>query len=372
MKNKILLLLAMGLIAKNKTVAQLYISPGVECSIQGNLPVVLQDMDFVNNGSFTHTGGSFRFAGLNNSSISGVGTVSFYRLEISKNNNTLLLLQREIGIKKEINFMTGLIELNNFNIALDPTAVLINEKEESRITGINGGEIIISLPLNKPSSVNPGNLGAVITSGKDLGLVTIKRGHKALLDGSGTTHSIQRYFDISPTNNSSLKATLRFRYFDAELHGLNENELTLWEQRSNNWTNHGYTTRSAAENFVEKKSINGFSIWTLAVPGNTPSLITQTLSRPDNEVELKTFQLRLFPNPADKFLNIEWSAKSSASTSINIIDVQGRVIKKIQAGAIQKDAINRKTISLVGLAKGVYILELRTGTDVQVTKFVIQ
>ena len=124
MKNKILLLLAMGLIAKNKTVAQLYISPGVECSIQGSLPVVLQDMDFVNNGSFTHTGGSFRFAGLNNSSISGVGTVSFYRLEIAKSNNTLLLLQRDIGIKKEINFMTGLIELNNFNIALDPIAVL--------------------------------------------------------------------------------------------------------------------------------------------------------------------------------------------------------------------------------------------------------
>ena len=54
------------------------------------------------------------------------------------------------------------------------------------------------------------------------------------------------------------------------------------------------------------------------------------------------------------------------------MDAQGRVLKQVQFGLVQKGALNRKRISLQGLAKGVYLLELQTGSDKEAVKFVIQ
>ncbi len=92
------------------------------------------------------------------------------------------------------------------------TGLLLGESDNSRIVGSAGGEVLFVAALNAPAGVNPGNLGAWISSSKNLGSVTIRRGHKALSLPGG--NSILRYFTISPSNNSGLAATLRFGYFD--------------------------------------------------------------------------------------------------------------------------------------------------------------
>jgi hypothetical protein len=156
---------------------------------------------------------------------------------------------------------------------LQPTALLVGESETSRITGTSGGHVEITNSLNAPNAINVGNLGAVITSTQNLGSTTIRRGHTSQTN-SGIGSSINRYFDIQPTNNNALNATLRIKYFDAELNAINEPTLVFFKTPNKvNWYNMGFTTRDASLNFVEKIALADFSKWTLSNNGNVLPII---------------------------------------------------------------------------------------------------
>lgn len=152
------------------------------------------------------------------------------------------------------------------------TAGMLNgEDENSRITGINGGEVSITDTLNAPAALNPGNMGAVITSSQNLGVTTIERGHfpQTALGESGV--SIHRYFDIAPASNAGLNATLRIYYFDAEKNALDENNFVLWKSPDNvTWTDMGQSSRDAIANYVEQPGLDDFSRWTLSLMGALP------------------------------------------------------------------------------------------------------
>src|SRR4030095_1155174 len=211
---------------------QLNISAGAQWVNSGNITVNIQNMDIINNGAFIAGNSSIKFTGNQNSSISGTGMPLFSIIEVAKTNNAKVLLGRNIGVGSSINFISGQIDLNNNNILLDPTAYIAGESETNRIIGANGGFVEITQNMNTPASINAGNLGATITSSANLGSVTIRRGH---LPQSGTdlSNSIQRYYSIVPQNNSNLNATLRLRYFDAELNGQNENVIVIYKRDAN-------------------------------------------------------------------------------------------------------------------------------------------
>jgi hypothetical protein len=124
--------------------------------------------------------------------------------------------------------------------------------------------------LNAPIGSNPANLGLLISSNQNLGSVTIKRGHRAqVIPGVG--NGMLRYYDISPANNANLNATLRFTYFNGELNGLDENQLTYF--RSSDlvtWSALSFTSRDTALNFVNNTGIASFSRFTLAGALNDP------------------------------------------------------------------------------------------------------
>lgn len=249
--------------------AQLQITNGAEIKMSGTSLLTLQDMNLVNDGTFNQTEGTVHFSGNTNTSISGSQSVRFNMLELAKGTNNRLLLQRNINVDNQINFITGYLDLNGFNTLLSPVALLTGELETSRITATTGGYIEITNTLNAPSAANPGNLGAIITSAANLGSTTIRRGHQSQTNGYGQGNSIRRYYDIMPANNSGLNASLRFRYFDAELNGLTEAILTLWKSSNNiSWTDENFTSRNVLTNYVEKTGIADFSRWTLTTPGN--------------------------------------------------------------------------------------------------------
>lgn len=260
-------------IALNPVISQdvLKIESGAVLKTTGSAVVTLQDINLVNDGTINQLVGEgiFRFSGTANNTISGVNAPLFDILQIAKTGVAKLSLQQNIAIGSGITFTSGLIDLNNNNIFLQPAALLNGESETSRIMGSVGGFVEITNTLNVPSSDNPGNLGAIITSGINLGSTTIRRGHQSQANGSGTGNSIHRYYDISPANNTGLNATLRFQYFDAELNGLAENILMLWKSvNTTSWNNEGFTTRDGINNYVEKTGITDFSRWTLSSPGN--------------------------------------------------------------------------------------------------------
>ncbi len=242
--------------------AQVTVQAGAEIKTTNNAIIVLQDIDLLNNGIINQAPGDglFVFNGNSNTSISGSGNTFFNNLEIAKLSATKVSLLQNIHIVSKINFTSGFIDLNSNNILLEPSALLNGENENSRIIGAAGGYVEITNTLTAPVAFNAGNMGAVISSSQNLGATVIRRGHVSQTNSDGAGSAILRYYDIKPTTNSGLNATLRINYFDAELNGLDENVLILWKSPDSlNWIAQGFSTRNAADNFVEQTGFPDFS-----------------------------------------------------------------------------------------------------------------
>lgn len=246
--------------------AQLVVQSGGSITTTGNAVVTLYNTDLLNNGTINQAAGTgkFLFNGDGNATIAGSSAPIFDVLEVAKTGGGRLALAQGINVSGAVSFTSGLLDLSGKNMMLQAAAVLAGENEISRIVAPAGGYVEITQVLNAPAAANPGNLGAVITSAQNLGSTTIRRGHVAQ-SSPQMQSSISRYYDILPANNTNLNATLRIKYFDAELNTQSEAALSQWATFDNlNWLNRGYTTRDAAANYVEKTGLSGFSRWSLS------------------------------------------------------------------------------------------------------------
>ena len=297
----------------SKAFAQVNIPAGAQWVNSGNGTVVINNMDLVNNGIFSAGNSSIKFTGNQNSTISGTNMPVFKMLVIAKTNNAKVLLARTISIGSSLSFISGLLDLNNNNILLDPDAYLAGETENSRITGTSGGFIEITQNLNAPLSANPGNLGAVITSAANLGTVTIRRGH-TIQTGTGLTGSLQRYYSISPQNNNALNATFRFKYFDAELNGQNENILAFYQSNDNgaSWINQSQSSRNSNGNFIEKTGMDNLALQTVA-----------------NDVSSSVVTGLVFNAKRKKSTEAELSWSTLAETNMSGYEVQRRLSNEV-------------------------------------------
>jgi len=157
--------------------------------------------------------------------------------------------------------VTGTLTLANGTLALNGTSSTFGT-----IVG-SGGALAETHSLNAPSSADVGGLGALITSGADLGSTTVRRGYNAQTGNSN--NSILRWYDIIPATNTGLNATLVFPYSEgAELNGIAEADLRLFKSTDNGvtWTMEGGTVDQGA-NTVTLTGIDGFSRWTLGSVG---------------------------------------------------------------------------------------------------------
>ena len=154
----------------------------------------------------------------------------------------------------------GTLDLNSATLNLGTTGVL----SESGGGRASGGTVTATRTLNSPSDVNIAGLGFVLSSPQNLGSTTITRGHTPQTGGGNT--GIARYYDVTPTNNSALNATISFTYLDAELNGLSESTLELFRSTDGgaNWERRGFTSRDATANTVTFGGVDAFSRWTLA------------------------------------------------------------------------------------------------------------
>jgi len=194
----------------------------------------------------------------------GSGLLNFYKLTM--NNTSGAQLNRNIMVTNNLTMTAGNINLNGNNIDLSSTGTLVNETNAKRIYGTSG-VITTTRNINAPSSLNVGGMGAEITTSANLGSTQIDRGHA--VQTVGGNNSILRYFDITPTNNTSLNATLRFHYFDAnELNGLTESSLQMYRSTNGgtSWTYEGGTPAPVSD-YVELSGISSFSRWTLSDVG---------------------------------------------------------------------------------------------------------
>ncbi len=241
--------------------AQLIISSGTSLKSNRGAYIVLNNIGLQHDGASESLDNVFKFTGNIDASIDGSTKPLFTSVEVAITGTAKIILQRSVNINQNLSFQSGLVDLNNNIIDLGTTGVLIGEDETSHIISPGGGYVQIVNTLNAPNNVNPGNLGAVITSSQNLGTSTIRRGHQSQTTGDGGGISVLRYFDIEPAINNSLNASLRFYYLDAELNSLDENSVTLWRSTNTTWSNEGFTSRNTSDNYVEKTGISSFSRW---------------------------------------------------------------------------------------------------------------
>lgn len=226
-----------------------HIHSGTHLVVEGQPSIVLQGASWSNDGIFTADSSRVIFRGAQTDSISGLATTPFYQIMLDKAADSLRLTQ-SIEVNDSLFFVTGTLALEGNDLTLGTDeGVLIGESETSRITGVNGGEVVKVAILNAPSGENPGNLGMTITSAAIPGPTVIRRGHVPVNLPGG--ESIERYYDITPAVNAGLNATVVFSYFDAELNGQTETNLESWHQTGTNWINREPDATDDLANTVE-------------------------------------------------------------------------------------------------------------------------
>ncbi|MDQ3020684.1 MAG: hypothetical protein M3R36_08950 [Bacteroidota bacterium] len=121
--------------------------------------------------------------------------------------------------------------------------------------------------MNNISSLNVAGLGAEITTTQNMGSTTITRIHTQQSGNSNI--SILRSYDITPTNNTGLNATLVFNYDESELNSISESSLTLFRSTDTgtNWVLRGGTPNTI-NNIVTLTGISSLSRWTLGNKDN--------------------------------------------------------------------------------------------------------
>src|SRR5712692_10401396 len=133
--------------------------------------------------------------------------------------------------------------------------------------GYLAGRIQKSVDLSgSTSSSNFGNIGAsIFWTGTALGLTTVLRGSDSALTGNGN-QSIKRFYNLVPTTNSGLNATLVFKYSDNELSGQNPATLLLWRSVDSGatWRRQGGTTVDVNARTITKVGVTTFALYTAA------------------------------------------------------------------------------------------------------------
>jgi hypothetical protein len=319
----------------------LFIGSGATFTCTGAPTVTVSNGKFTNNTtSFTPAMSSFVITGsasTANSTVGGSAETTFYNLEINKSSNDAQL-SGNIKIQNQLKFTSKNLDLSNKKMTLiGATATLQSESASSHCISTSTGTVEYTTNLNAPVGVNPGKIGAAITSSKNLGSTIIVRGHQAQTVQTGIT-SIKRFYKITPNTNTALGAKLRLYYFDDELpSGVNENTLVIWRKDINGtvWTKITGVTRDPTQNWVETNSSNNQStlaMFTLA-PATTAVLSPPVGSAIVNDDQIGTDEnfvsLDVFPNPADENINVQIVSSTKKEATLLWFDIDGKLLRKV-------------------------------------------
>ncbi|HZW40573.1 MAG TPA: T9SS type A sorting domain-containing protein [Ignavibacteriaceae bacterium] len=200
-------------------------------------------------------------------------------LVINNSGSNTTTLSNDLIINGNLSVLKGDLDLNGKTITLGSSANLI-ETPGNTIKG-STGKIVTTRTFNAgdlSAGVNVAGLGAKIITDQALGETIIERYSNIQVNNS--LNSINRMYKISPTNNSSLNASLEFLYDDSELGSLKESDLKLFKSVDGNndsWNFVGGAV-DVTNNKVLVNNVNDFSFWTLFESNLTPYTVPMTAS----------------------------------------------------------------------------------------------
>ena len=110
-------------------------------------------------------------------------------------------------------------------------------------------------------------------------------------------------------------------------------------------------------------SINGTVTNTITTSNN---LIVTSCNTVAIESNLFSSNFTVYPNPANDFINFNFSNEIAESLNYEILDIKGQIIKKSNLNA------SKTRVSLVGISSGIYFLRLTDNKTTITKKLVIQ
>lgn len=324
---------------------QVNISPGLYVTANGSPQLVFHNLGFTNNGYFKAANSTVIFTDSTSTlpvSVGGNSRTSFHRLAINQD----LQLANNVQVTGNIYFNRGNLQLDHYTLDLGHTGNIIGERNESRIIGKAGGTVTRTALLQSPNTINPGNIGVSITSAANLGETVITRGHGSPLHTTGAA-TTDRYFDIAPTFNKDLNASLQFHYLDAELSG-NENELTLFATDGYAWKPSGKDNSNTSNNWLMKTRLSQLQRYTLA-----------------SSKASKTIQV--CPNPVRDKFTVTLPATSKQDVILLLFDQSGQVVERKKL--VCREGINTIEWNISRYAAGNYHLSFQ-GMDLNTVKII--
>ncbi len=235
----------------------IYISNGTVMTVGGNF----SNLDNGTNYPYVHNEGTLRLNGdlsrstnmiyigndtlwLSGSSTQSIAGLPYWYVSVTGGGNKTLT--GDASIAKSMVLSSGTINTSVYTITLDSQAT-ISEDASNYVTGK------VQMTKYIPQSTNDtfGGMGLELTaSNMAPGMTTVVRTTGSHLSGNGY-QSVNRYFEVVPTNNGNTGSTITFRYFDGELNSLTESDLAIYRHRTNGkWEYNGYSSRNSSTNAI--------------------------------------------------------------------------------------------------------------------------
>jgi hypothetical protein len=95
------------------------------------------------------------------------------------------------------------------------------------------------------------------------------------------------------------------------------------------------------------------------VAWNTANLNLVPWSTPDFNimgVESATINMKVYPNPSQDVVQLDWEAEMATETTLRVLDVAGREV--LQKTLPQTKGMNSTTVSTQNIPKGLYFIQL--------------
>ncbi|MBK8983649.1 MAG: hypothetical protein IPM38_15370 [Ignavibacteria bacterium] len=315
------------------------INAGASFDISNRLVKFTLSNPIVQNGTFITAGSDVEY---NGTSVQNISYLNIIYVGLKINNPAGTVLLGNIIISDTLQLILGGLNLSGDVITFTPDGYLA-ESPGNVVYGTSG-HMITTRTLGAPSSLNVAGFGAVLTTSTNLGSTEIKRGHTVQTGLNGGT-SIKRYYDITPTVNSGLNATLIYKYDDTELNGKPEPSLKLFKS-----TNSGSTWQvqggivNVLTNQITLTGLSSFSRWAADSSG-VSALITMVMEA--------------FYNPSNNRLNSSDTVRMylrNTSSPYAVVDSAKEIVNFITL---------KSGFKLVTATTGTYYLQMKHRNSIE-------
>jgi len=208
------------------------------------------------------------FCGTSSHTISNSSSLTFHDATIN-NSAGVVLSSGTLTIEGELALTSGVLTTGSNTIDLGATGSISEATPTATApTSFITGKVKATRAIGSSANVTFGGIGIEINESGASNSTEVTR-TTGTACSNGSNYSIKRYYDITPTTNSGLNATIKFYYFDDELDGppaIAENNMEFFKSTTpfTSWTVQAYTTKDISNNWYSKSGISSFSRWTLA------------------------------------------------------------------------------------------------------------